>query len=169
MPLLRLFVDICMLRAAPQDLPASPLLLRLALFGYLFAGLLALVPNEGPVRATGMVAVDLAVMLVLLFAVLQWRGHPARFNQAACALLGTGALLGLLLLPVLLLAHAGEALAGLAFPLWLALFVWGLTVTGHILRHALDLTLAGGVLGAVLYFAASLALIQGLFPGTGGE
>lgn len=164
MPLLRLFIDICMLRATPQQLPAAPFLRSLALFAYVVSGLLALTPGEGVVRAGGMVAVDTLAMLTLLVAALRWRGHPARFDQTASALLGTGALLGLLLLPVLALGGSGDGGVALAFPLWLTLFLWGLVVTAHILRHALELSLAGGMLAAVAYFVVSLLLIDLLFP-----
>jgi hypothetical protein len=165
MLLLRLFIDICLLRVTPQELPAAPILRRLTLFAYLVSGLLVLAPGEGVMRAAGMVMVDAGVMLALLAAALHWRRHPARFDQAATALLGTGALLGLLLLPVLVLGRAGESVAGAAFPLWLALFLWGLVVSAHILRHALELPMAGGMLAAVVYFSVSLVLIEMLFPG----
>ncbi len=164
MPLIRLFIDICLLRAAPQDVPAAPVLLWLSLGAYLATGLLALAPGEGAVRAGSMVAVDAGTLLVLLAVSLQLRGHPARFGQAATALLGTGTLFGVLLLPVLALGGTGETAAGLTFPLWLGLFLWGLVVTAHILRHALDLPIAGGTLVAVLYFAVSMMLIEALFP-----
>ena len=164
MPLIRLFIDICLLRAAPQDVPVAPVLLWLTLGTYLVTGLLALGPGEGLVRAGSMVAVDTVTLLVLLAASLRLRGHPARFGQAATALLGTGTLFGVLLLPVLMLGGTGETTANLAFPLWLGLFLWGLVVTAHILRHALDLPIAGGMLVAVLYFAVSMTLIEALFP-----
>lgn len=164
MPLLRLFIDICLLRATPQQLPAAPVLRTLALAAYVASGLLVLSPGEGLPRAVGMVAVDTLAMLGLLAAALRWRGHPARFDQAASALLGTGALLGLLLLPVLLLGGVGEEGAKVVFPLWFGLFLWGMVVTAHILRHALELPLAGGMFAALVYFVASLLLIDLLFP-----
>lgn len=164
MPLIRLFIDICLLRAAPQDVPAAPVLLWLTLVAYLATGLLALAPGEGLVRAGSMVAVDTLTLLALLAASLHVRRHPGRFGQTATALLGTGTVFGVLLLPVLVLGGTGESAAGLAFPLWLGLFLWGLVVTAHILRHALDLPIAGGTLVAVLYFAVSMTLIEALFP-----
>ena len=164
MPLIRLFIEICLLRAAPQDVPAVPVLFWLTLGAYLVTGLLALGPGEGLARAAGMVAVDTTTLLVLLATTLRWRGHPARFGQTATALFGTGTLFGLLLLPVLVLGGTGESAAGLAFPLWLGLFLWGLVVTAHILRHALDLPIAGGTLVAVAYFAVSMIVIEAFFP-----
>ncbi|HEY5790811.1 MAG TPA: hypothetical protein VIX81_09310 [Gammaproteobacteria bacterium] len=168
MPLIRLFFDLCLLRAKPQQVPASEVVFALALLAYLGVGVLVLAPGEGLPRALGQALLDTALLLALLRLALQWRRHPARFQQAATALTGTGALLGLLLLPVLALGgggeEAGQQAAVLAFLLWTALFAWSLTVTGHILRHALELPLAGGVLCAVLYFAVSLAAVQAVFP-----
>ena len=46
---------------------------------------------------------------------------------------------------------------------YLALFVWSLLVDGHIYRHALSIKMGGGVLIAVLIFAANLVLLRMLF------
>jgi hypothetical protein len=164
MPLLKLIFEICLLRAGPQQLPASGFLTLLAVASYLLVSLVVLLPGQGLPRAGGEALLDAAVLLLLLRAALVWRRHPARFHQTATALAGSGALLGLLLLPVVGVGAGDGRGTELAALLWLGVFAWSLAVTGHILRHALDLPLAGGVLGAVLYMAVSLALLDLLFP-----
>lgn len=84
------------------------------------------------------------VSAALLFAALQVRGHPARWLQSYTALLGAGALFGLISLAYRGLASLFGA-GWLAELLDLSLFVWSLAVMGHILRHALEIPLAMGV------------------------
>ncbi|MDX1594435.1 MAG: hypothetical protein R3298_09300, partial [Gammaproteobacteria bacterium] len=65
---------------------------------------------------------------------------------------------------VVMLGGTGESAAGIVFPLWLALFLWGLAVTAHILRHALETSFATASLVAVGYLVVSLLFIETLFP-----
>lgn len=161
---LKSLIQICLLRVGPETLPASPKLFVRSLIAYLLTGVLALTPMTGLPVAVGEALFDIALMMTLLYAAFAWRRLPARFLQTAMALAGTGALFGLLLLPVLGLSNSGGGAEALASWLWLLLFGWSLAVTGHILRAAFEIPLPLGVLAAALYFALSLALIQSLFP-----
>src|SRR5690606_15422087 len=96
------FIDICLLRAGPQDLPASSVLRSLALFAYVASGVMILLPSVSFGSAVAQALVDTLLLVVLLWAVLRWRGLPERFAQALTALAGTGALLGLAALPLVL-------------------------------------------------------------------
>ncbi|MGA7799338.1 MAG: hypothetical protein WCC36_00870 [Gammaproteobacteria bacterium] len=161
-----IWIDLCLLRAGPQDLPASEVLLALALLAYLAVNV-ALSLLSWPLRqALAVSLTDLLVLSLFAWAALQWRGKPARFRQTLTALAGTGTVLGLLALPTvaaLMAAHragGGSGLLGLA---WLALLVWSLVVLGHILRHALALSFATGIALGVLYTVLSYGLAQVLF------
>ena len=166
--LIQFFIDLCLLRRAPQDLPASTALLGLVVVAdLLITALVGLAGGLSLGAAWGQGLADLVLTLVLLRLALQLSRHPGRFLQLASALLGTGSLLGLLALPPLgLLAGAetrGEtSWAGL--PLLILLF-WSLLVTGHILRHGFGLRLGQGVLIAVAYNLLASTLINALFPG----
>jgi hypothetical protein len=167
--LIQFFVQLCLLRRAPQDLPGSSALLGLILVvDLVVAFLVGLTAGLTPPVALGQGVVDALFTLVLLYLALRLLDRGPRFLQLATALLGTGSLLGLLALaPLGLLAGVeagGEAsLAGL--PLLFLLF-WGLLVSGHILRHGFDLRLGQGVLIAVAYNLLGSALVSGLFPGS---
>lgn len=168
-PLIRFFVDLCLLRAAPQDLPASTVIFRLALAADLLTGLLlGFAANIAPSLAFAQGIADLLFSLTLLYLALRIFDREPRFRQTATALLGTGTLLGLLLiLPLSLITDAGQggpsALAGLSF---LGIIAWSILVTGHILGHSFDLHLRQGVVIAVAYNLLSYNLISGLFSGS---
>ena len=174
--MIRLFLDIAMHRKGPQDVPARQGVFLQALAAYLLAGGIVLWPSSDSMRQLlGQLALDLVLMVAVCAGLLALARRSARLGQTLAALFGTGALLSAAALPfVWLLATAlGEsgalpdtippaaALSSLAL---FGLLLASLLVTGHILRHALDWSYAGGVLAATAYFALSTFVFRSLFP-----
>ena len=167
--LIRFFVELCLLRRGPQDLPGASALLGLVLAVHLvIAVLVGLAAGLTAPIAVGQGLADAILTLGLLWLALRVTDRRPRFLQVATALFGAGALLGLFALAPLGLVAGAESrgetsLAGL--PLLVLLF-WSLLVTGHILRHGFDLRLGQGVLIAVAYNLLASALVNSLFPGS---
>lgn len=113
--LITFFVELCALRRAPQDLPASEILLGIVLVADLFVGLLVGV-TAGISLLMSLIqgAVEISLMLGALHAALSLLKMPARFLQSATALLGSGALLGLAALMPLSLNPTGHQETNLA-------------------------------------------------------
>jgi hypothetical protein len=167
--LLNYFWDLCLLRAKPQDAPASYMLLLLALLANLLAGVLVLGDAfGGPVPAFLAALADDLLLMGFLWVLLTWRDRRSRFLQAMTALLGSGILLSLISFPLQLVAgtpsqpSAVAAWAGLSL---LLLLVWIHLVMGHILRYTLEVVLAAGILLALVFNLISALLVQGLFSG----
>lgn len=167
--LLQRYFDICLLRAGPQDLPASDFLLWLSGLGYFAAGLIMSAQNLGIARATLLVGLDIVLLAALLFALLWSRALLARYRQTLTALLGTGAILQVVVLPILSWQQAGLGeetisatlmLASLLLWIWL---LWDLLVIGHVLRHTLSTRLPIGVLLALVYLFISYSVTRILF------
>ena len=166
--LINFFIDVALLRRAPQDLPASMIVFVLVvLLNVIVAtvGVASLLPG---VSAMAAAMTDAVLVLVLLRLVLMIQNHSARFIQSATAIFGSGILLGLIALPLQLsLDGAAEntqvpAIVSLAY---LVLLVWSQLVIAHILRHALDISFALGVGLALVYSVLSGVIIQTLFIG----
>lgn len=167
--LIHLFIELCLLRKGPQDLPGSTALVQALALVYLAVGVVVgLATGQGLWAALAQTLVDLGLLLGLLHLGLQWMGRSARFLQAGAALLGSGAILSLLVLVPLGMAPSGEdaELSDLGALLFMALLAWSILVTGHILRHTLDLTLVQGALIAVAYNLLAYVLLGALFTGT---
>lgn len=167
--LLRRYFDICLLRAGPQDLPASPFLLGLSLAAYFVVGVIISLQNLDVLAAASLVIVDTALLAALLFALLWVRQFSNRYLQTLTALLGAGVILELVAWPVL--AWQQQAIAGdtittglmvASLLLWIWLF-WNLMVIGHILRHALSTLLPIGVVLGLLYMFISFSVSRILF------
>jgi hypothetical protein len=164
--LIHYFIELCLLRKGPQDLPASATLLQVLALIYLAVGVLVgSATGQGPAVALVQTLVDLGLLLGLLYVGLYWLGRLPRLAQSGSALVGSGALLSLLVLVPLGMATGGEdsQMTGVAAVLFLALLAWSVVVTGHILRHTLDLTLVQGALIAVAYNLLAYSLLGALF------
>ena len=162
--LLSRFFDICLLRAGPQDLPASGFLLGMALAAYFVLDFIAFSLVESPPQALMKSVLDLALFMGLTWAVLRGYGAGGRFTQTATALLGTGVLIGAVSLPVigwLVRLQAEQAMEALPVLLWFMLLFWSIVVVAHILRHALSVSYAMGILYAVIYLLISITLVNG--------
>ncbi|MCC6208723.1 MAG: hypothetical protein IT488_11295 [Gammaproteobacteria bacterium] len=167
--LLQRYFDICLLRAGPQDLPSSGLLLWLSGLGYFAAGMIMSAQNLDVARAILLMGLDIALLAGLLFALLWSRALLARYGQTLTALLGTGAILQLVALPIISWQQAGLAeetistslmIASLLLWIWL---MWNLMVIGNILRHTLATRLPIGVLLALAYMFTSYSVTRILF------
>ncbi|MEN8178206.1 MAG: hypothetical protein ABFS39_06240 [Pseudomonadota bacterium] len=162
-PLLNFFVDLCLLRAVPQDLTGSSFLLIATAALNLVVGVVMIADARIGVMTALMESLfDLMLMLSVLYVGLRLHGNLARFQQAATALMGSGFLLGLLALPLVAWSHHSESSeAGL---LLLALIIWSMVVMGHILRHTFDTRFSLGLGMAMLYTLVSWNLTFMLFP-----
>jgi len=163
------FFDLCLLRRAPQDLPGSDIVLALVVGVSLIVSTAVAVVGGQPLFASALQgAAQVLLLLAALYLGLSLMRRPARFVQAATALLGAGVVLSVFaLIPVGLLPDGSSAetvsFAALAL---LALFIWSVVVSGHILRHTLGVTLGQGAAIAVLYELFSLMLLGGLAGGS---
>ena len=155
-----LFLDICLFRKGPQDVPAGMALLKLCLLSYGLSGLVVLLLNTPAPVAILQILLDLVLLAGLLRLALLARRHPQRFEQTLSALTGTGTLIGLLALPVMIWIVRQGADGDIQLPslLLLGLMAWSIAVMAHILRHALDVPIWAGALGALGYTFLSLML-----------
>ena len=94
LPLVKAFLDIALLRRGPQDLPASPLLLYLALAAVLVSYVLAISPLHLLPQSLMRAVVDIGFIAAFVYLLLSVAGRRVRFAQTITALFGAGAVLG---------------------------------------------------------------------------
>ena len=161
------FVQLCLLRIGPQNLPASLVLLGVALLAHTVTGILVslmLLPG-GVAILSGITGTLLISLLTLVLLYIQRLN--VRMCQTLTAMAGAIALLDLLGLPVLgwlEKAHQSGGDRGLPMLCLLLLTGWSLTVQGHILRHALSTRFFLGLVIAVFFFWISWNVMRLLFP-----
>ena len=87
--LFNLFLDLCLLRKGPQDVPASMLLLKLCLLAYGLIGLIVLLLSTPIPVALLQALLDIVLLSGLLYVGLTLYHHPERFEQTLTALAGS--------------------------------------------------------------------------------
>lgn len=162
MPLLRLFLDICLLRKGPQDTPASWVLLKLMVAAYFLAGMAQVALSTGWLEGFLEILLQGAILLAFVYISLLAAGKLNRCLQTLNAMLGTDALLSGFAIPVQALLLI-DPQAGLVHLLLLLLMLWHLLVIAHILRHALSQTFAVALGLSIVYFVFTLQLLVLLF------
>ncbi len=158
------FLDICLLRANPQNLPTSNRLLAAALAAHLLANVLTGLDSASPENALLAGAMDTLLLVALTHTGLMLRGLRERTRQTLTALAGCGALLAVLAWAVV---TAAEVFTAHAWVAWLPFLFWFLAVYGHILRNAANVSLGLGLALSAGYVLLSL-LVTGplLLPET---
>ena len=104
--LIRTFWDICLLQKAPQDIPYSRgLFILLLLVGFVIDNLNLNIALPEMAVASIMAVVSLHTIFLVgsLSGLLALMGYRARIFQTLTALIGTGIIISLLALPVLLI------------------------------------------------------------------
>jgi hypothetical protein len=165
--LFNLFLDICLFRKGPQDVPASLVLLRLTLITYGLSGFFVLLLSVDLLTAGLMVLIDVGLLSALTYGMLNLWNYRIRFIQTLTALLGTGTLLQLLILPVSIwMAQELTAARAPEFPwlLSLGLIGWSIAVIAHILHHALSISRSLGLLYTLGYVILSWTISGWLYP-----
>jgi hypothetical protein len=158
--------DICLLRRGPQDLPYSiPTLIAVAC-ACVVVQLAVAVARGVPVN--GVLAGAVLWLLITLGAlnlILSLRGLRNRFVQAATALLGCALVFTLLSVPIALLVGepptTPEQLSPLQLLLGLVslpLLIWKIIVDAHVFRHSFDVPFLSGIVIALLWIIAAMAL-----------
>lgn len=173
--LLRQLLDICLLRAGPQDLPYSPALARGLIALQIGVNLLYAMATDMEHPLARILVAD-AVLLGVAWTALAWRDRTPRAPQTISALFGCSLVFLTALMPLALAATALRpelpvtassdvdpryALVALAMMLLLG---WKMIVNGNVYRHALDWPHGAGILLALGAFMLQQGLDQLLFP-----
>ena len=156
--LLKTYLRLCLLRANPQDLPGSGVLVLSSLAAYAAMDVVGVLDIIPPASALMAAAVDTLMLVAVTHLALRWRRFENRFSQTLAALAGCGALLSLA-------AWVVAAMAGRTISpewIWAPFLVWYTVVFGHVLRHALSIPMAAGIAASFLYLMLSMS-VTGLF------
>lgn len=165
--LVRPFIEVCLLRSGPQQLPASNLLLGLALLVHTTTSALASTLLLPVMQALLAGITGTALLAGLTTALLYVQSRQARLVQTVTALTGCTALIDLVALPVTRWWQASRASgeeASFAVLLLLVLTGWNLAVVAHIFRHALSSAFFVGLIVALVMYWVFINVINTLFP-----
>lgn len=164
------FWHMCLLKAGPQRLPATlPILALVCLIYFVVAAITVGVTRSGQ-DISGTLGVSFLGILmegVVVWVLLAFKRVTGRFIPTISALLGTNAIILLILLPLNFIIFQTEpesALGIFAEVVSLLCLGWWLAIAGFILHHAINITI---IQGAALIFTMELVTVmatRSLFP-----
>jgi hypothetical protein len=166
--LLRLFVQIALLRRGPQDLPASPVLLAvtaLAYFAVSFIVYSALPDMPEPWRKH--LIAEVLYTLVSLGVLLHIAGKSERYLQTATAVFGYLIVLSPLTICSGWLIQRFHDEPSLQLPvalIGLTLFVWMIAIGQQVLKAALEWSTLASVVLVISWILLGQFVILALFP-----
>ncbi|QXP83857.1 hypothetical protein ABZN20_03770 [Methylococcus sp. ANG] len=163
MPLIRLFIEICLFRKGPQDIPPSTLLLWLTAGTYLIVGFILLGLEVEWLPAIIESVAELAMLLGFVWLLLALFKKTPRWQKTATAILGSDVVISAPAIPLVGWTLAVPDAAGIHLILF-GMMLWHVAVVAHIFRHALSKPWTTGLLLAVAYVAGSYSVIMTLFP-----
>jgi hypothetical protein len=160
MNVFRIFLNITLLKAKPQDVPFSWQLLAItaatSIVAYVFA-LKPATPELARILGTQSSIVTMSLAEHAFFAITVWvilklRGYAERFVQAMTAMFAVSTVIRLIVwLVVALLASSKEPSgAGLAGTLVFGISVWMWIVYAHIFRETLETRFGAGLLYTIV-------------------
>lgn len=163
MALVQLFIEICLFRKGPQDVPASWLLFSLALATYLLVGIVLLGLEAGWGLGAFEALVEAILLLGFLWLLLWVFRKSERWLPVASSMLATDVVISVPAIPLLAWVMVSPEWHGV-YLLLLELMVWHVAVVGHILRHALSQSWTVGLLWSIGYVVGSYQVMVWLFP-----
>lgn len=160
---LNLLFNICLFKKGPQDIPHSPLLLRLSVMSYAIISFLLMHLSDESYNVLLQVGTDLIIIISFTLLILSITHKRKRFVQTACALFGADAFISILAIPAMatLSIDGSNVLAALTM---LILIIWSWLVVTHIIRHAIDKSFFFATGLVALYLVSSFLIRVTLFP-----
>jgi hypothetical protein len=157
------FIDLCLFRASPSDIPASQQLMKVTLVIYF---ILTVIVNQLDVSWNTSLLISLAdilVMIIFVSLLLNFRNLKVRYVQVITALAGSGCVMTIVAFPVMWWFYQTdpEQQATSFAMMMIALLIWGLMVVAQIFRHALDVSSGTATIITIVYISISI-LVTGL-------
>lgn len=151
------FWQLCLLRASPERIPGNTSILAMIFVVYAFFSLVTMwITEDRSVMAMiAKVVVSVVVQAGLIYGLLLFKQLQGRFIATLAALLGTTAVILLLMLPAnYLFVHIDTpTMRVIAGALFLFAFIWRLAISGAILSKAARISI---LQGAAIMFGMQL-------------
>lgn len=164
--LVKVFWDICRLKAGPQKLPKGTYLLVSAVFaGIIVDSFTApiFIPALSGFDIVKIVTIYDVLLLAAIYLLLKLVGLEERGIQTVTAIAGSGFLISLILLPSLLMLNSAEGVKSFAFYI-LVDTAWRIAVNAHIFRHAFSINLLLAMVVSMSYLVFGLYVGDLLLP-----
>ena len=161
MEIISRFIDLCLFRASPSDLPTSPSLLKITLFSYfVLAVIVGQLGSSWNVSFFASLA-DVLLMIATASLLLNYRSFQTRYTQTVTALAGAGCCISIIGFPILWWFYQidpDQQVTSFALLLVVALLLWSLMITAQIFRESLEIKAGTATLITIIYAVVSMVI-----------
>jgi hypothetical protein len=159
------FIDICIFKAGPADIPASGWLMKLSILCYFVISLLVNTFEHGLLANFLASVVEITFVLLAVKVLLQFRGLANRYLQTVTAIAGTSCCIGIVALPILGIFHffaGAEDVRVTVLSVWLMILltIWSLAVTSHIFEQSLAIKKGTAMVITIAYAIILIMVIR---------
>jgi hypothetical protein len=165
--LIKIFWDICRLKAGPQDLPTGRYLLAAAVLAGIIIDSFStsiFIPKFSAIDTIKLVVIYNIALLVAIYFLLKLIGYAERAIQTVTAIAGSGLFISLVLLPGLLMMNSVDEQVK-SFAIFILIDnIWRIAVNAHIFRHALSISLLMAMILSVSYLLFGVLVADTLLP-----
>ncbi len=158
------FIAIALFKGKPQDLKEDTNTLVVAMVFALATYVMATISKTGFSQAVLQALLDLIISALFFYGALYYQKRLNRFNQAFSALIGSGSVINVIAIPVLMSLDSEQTLSSIASLFFIFLFGWSLALCAYIFRNTFELNQMKGILAAVIYVFTVINLSQLVFP-----
>ena len=164
------FWQMCLLQRGPESLPSSNFVTGLVFIVYVLIALIVVSftrPSQGIDTIIGTISIGIGLQALVTFMLLQFKGLVQRFRATFAALLGTNAIL-LVLLPFnyILLTSSSDSLKLFADSATWVCLGWWLAIAGHIYHRSVEVSILQGSAIAFLVELLGVVIAFTIFPTT---
>ncbi len=164
---LRLFLDLCLIKKGPQDVPDNTGLMKIVFFAYFMSGTVLLSADNSIVDAVIQALIDTVLIGLFMYVLVSFFSVPNRFNQSLIAIYGSGALITIFSTPVIFWVQAlsnNEQPTGAAGLVVFLIVCWSFVVMANIIKETIQKNLSTCLLLTFCYLYLSYQLINSLYP-----
>jgi hypothetical protein len=165
--LLKLFLNLCLIKAGPRDVPDSNNVLRIVFIAYFVSGTI-LISSEAVLFDAAVQAFIEAVLVGLfVYGLVNFFSVPQRFNQSIIAIYGSGALITTVSIPFIFWMQSlfnNDQTTGAVGLVVFLIVCWSFMVMAYIIRETIQKNLTTSLLLTFCYLYLSYQLINTLYP-----
>lgn len=163
---LRHYVQMCVFRSSPSNLPFNPQTILLTLLAYVIVGYLLLGNERSLISIVGQISIEVGILFGISYLVLKLIKKPERMIQTLSALIGVNLIVSLVSIPIFHLLSApldDQQVNPLLIQINVILLVWNLAIISLIFKRSFQIrTLLAGVI-AFNYFLLYEFILLKLF------
>lgn len=158
----------CLLRKGPENLPSSSFATMIVFAIYLAIATTVVTltrPEETVFVVLGTIAIGISIQALITYLLLAFKGYRQRFPRTWAGLLGTNAVMLLILLPFnfILLQSESDALRLFADSATWVCLGWWLAIAGFIYHRSVGISVLQGSVLAFLIELLGVYTAYGLF------